>query len=123
MAKTKTILIIEDEENLVELLKYRLEANGYKVESALDGVSGLDKVKKLHPSLVILDIMLPKMHGYDVCRLMGEDKKIKKIPIIILSAHARARELEGMRNCGADSFIEKPFEPSELLDEIERLLK
>lgn len=119
----KTILIVEDEQNLVELLKFRLEANGYKVETAFDGVEGLSKIDKLKPDLVILDIMMPKMHGYEVCRRAKKDEKTKNIPIIILTARTQNRDMEQAKATGADFFISKPFEPADLLEEIKKLIK
>ena len=119
----KTILLIEDEENLVELLKFRLEANGYSVETASDGEDGLKKINKLKPDLVILDVMMPKMHGYDVCRLSKENAQTKTIPVIILTAHIQAKDTEKAKECRADAFVAKPFEPVELLEKIRKLLK
>lgn len=119
---SKTILIVEDEQNLVELLKYRLEANEYKVETAFDGEEGLKKIKKVNPDLVILDIMMPKMHGYDVCRLAKEDKKTKNIPIIILTARAQNKDITEAMDCGADAFLSKPFEPAVLLKKVKELI-
>ena len=118
----KTVLVIEDEENLVELLKYRLEANDYNVESALDGEEGLEKIIKLKPDLVILDIMMPKMHGYEVCRLAKNNKATKDIPIIILTARTQIKDMNDAKKCGANAFISKPFEPAELLNEIKKLI-
>lgn len=119
----KTILIVEDEQNLVELLKFRLEANGYHVETAFDGEEGLSKIEKLKPDIVILDIMMPRMHGYDVCRKAKENTGTKDIPIIMLTARTQKKDEEQAKACGADSFIAKPFEPAELMAEIEKLLK
>jgi len=116
----KTILIVEDEEHLVELLSYRLEANGYKVETAFDGKTGLKKIYELRPDLVILDIMMPVMHGYEVCEKVRNDKKISKIPIIMLTARIQQSDMERAKQCGADSFVTKPFEPEDLLEEIKK---
>lgn len=120
---SKTILIVEDEENLVELLRFRLEANGYRVDNALDGKSGLAKIKKLRPDLVILDIMLPKMHGYDVCKASKSDPSTREIPIIVLTARTQDKDLARAKACGADAMVKKPFEPKILLDEIAKLIR
>lgn len=120
---SKTILIIEDEQQLVELLRFRLEANGYQVEAAFDGQEGMEKINKLKPDLVILDVMMPKLHGYEVCRLAKENKETKDIPIVILTARAQEKDIQEANNCKADVFITKPFEPAELLGEIGKLLK
>jgi DNA-binding response OmpR family regulator len=119
---SKTILIIEDEENLVELLRFRLEANNYRVEAALDGKEGWEKIKALKPDLVILDVMLPKVHGYEVCQICKKDKATKDIPIIMLTARAQAKDMDEAKKAGADAWVTKPFEPSELLAEIKKLI-
>ncbi len=119
----KTILIVEDEVNLVELLKFRLESKGYNVETAFDGEDGLDKIGKVRPDLIILDIMMPKIDGYEVCRRLKADQKTKDIPIIILTARTQNKDMDQAQAVGADSFITKPFEPTDLLKEIEKLLK
>ncbi len=120
---SKTILIVEDEKQLVELLRYRLEANGYKVETAYDGQEGLQKIMQVKPDLVVLDIMMPKMHGYEVCRLSKENDATKSIPIIMLTAHTQEKDIEDAKKYGADSFVTKPFDPKMLLGEISKLLK
>ncbi|NQT90480.1 MAG: response regulator [Candidatus Omnitrophica bacterium] len=119
----KKVLLIEDEESLVELLKFRLEASGYGIETALDGEEGINKIKELKPDLVILDITMPKMHGYDVCRLAKANEETRDIPIIMLTAHAQKKDIEEAMESGADTFISKPFEPKDLLEKIEKLLK
>lgn len=119
----KKILIVEDEENLVELLRFRLEANGYKVETAYNGEEGLEKIKKIKPDIVVLDVMMPKMHGYEVCKLAKKNEATRNIPIIMLTAHTQTRDIDEAEKCGADCFVSKPFEPSQLLEEIKRLLK
>ncbi len=118
----KTILIVEDEEHLAELLSYRLEANGYKVEMAFNGESGLKKMRELKPDLVVLDIMMPVMHGYEVCEIAKADDTISKIPIIVLTARIQQSDFDRAKNCGADSFITKPFEPEALLREVEKYI-
>lgn len=118
----KTILIVEDEENLVELLKFRLESNGYNVDFALDGKAGLEKIRILKPDLVILDIMIPKMHGYEVLRLAKASGETKEIPILVLTARSQQRDRSKALMSGADAYIAKPFEPAELLDEVKKLV-
>lgn len=119
----KTILIVEDEQNLVELLKFRLEANGYHVEMAFDGEEGLKKIGTLKPDLVMLDIMMPKMHGYDVCKRAKANIDTKNIPIIMLTARTQKKDMEQAKTAGADGFVAKPFESEELLKEIGRLMR
>ena len=119
----KTILIIEDEMNLAELLKFRLEVNGYHVETSYDGHEGVNKIGTMKPDLVILDVMLPKMDGYEVIRRIKSDSNTKDIPIVVLTARSQNEDLERARNLGAGSVISKPFDPKKLLSEIEKLLK
>jgi len=121
MAK-KIILIIEDEIGMVEMLKLRLEANGYDVISALDGMAGLEKARKEKPDLIILDLMLPKMDGYKVCALLKKDTQYAKIPIILFTARAQESDKQMGKDVGADAYITKPFEPQVLLGKIKELL-
>lgn len=118
----KLVLIVEDEENLVELLRFRLESNGYDVDVAFDGSDGLRKIESLKPDIVLLDIMMPKMHGYDVCKAARANEATKDIPIIILTARTNENEAERAKEYGASGFISKPFEPDDLLKRIKELL-
>lgn len=118
----KKILIIDDETGLVEMLKMRLEANGYEVISAYDGQEGLEKAKSENPDLIILDLMLPKLDGYKVCRMLKFDDKYKKIPIIMFSARTQDADKKMGMEVGADDYVTKPFEPKDLLDRIKKLL-
>ncbi|MBU2044003.1 MAG: response regulator [Candidatus Omnitrophica bacterium] len=117
----KRILVVDDEQALVELVKMRLEANGYEVLSAFDGQEALDKARKEKPDLIILDLMLPKIDGYKVCRMLKFDEKYKKIPIILFTARAQESDKKMGQDVGADSYIVKPFEPKALLAKIKEL--
>ena len=119
----KRILVVDDEVDLVNLVKMRLEANGYEAVGAYDGQEGLDKAKKEKPDLVILDLMLPKMDGYKVCRMLKFDEKYKKIPIIMFTARAQESDKKMGEEVGADAYITKPFEPEVLLTKIKELLE
>jgi len=118
----KKILLVDDEKDLVETLAFRLEASNYEVVKAHDGQDGLDKARSVHPDLIILDLMLPKMDGYKVCRMLKFDEKFKKIPIIIFTARAQESDKKMGAEVGADAYITKPFEPKELLGKIKELL-
>ena len=122
MAK-KRILLVEDEKDLVETVTFRLEANNYDVITACDGQDGLDKAKKEKPDLIILDLMLPKIDGYKVCRALKTDEKYKSIPIILFTARIQKHDQKLGLDCGSDAYITKPFEPQMLLDKIRELLK
>ena len=111
----KKILIVDDEPNLVKLLESRLKANGYDVICAYDGQQGLDKVRKEKPDLVILDLMLPQLHGYEVCRILRSDPEHKDIPIVMLTASGKAQDIQEGLEVGANAYIAKPFQPNVLL--------
>jgi len=123
MDTKKRILIVDDEEDLVETVSFRLEANGYEVIKAYDGQEGLEKSKKENPGLIILDLMLPKMDGYKVCGLLKADARYNKIPIILFSARAQESDIKMGEDVGADAYMTKPFEPQVLLVKIKELLK
>jgi DNA-binding response OmpR family regulator len=117
-----TILIIEDEPDMLRAIKLRLESIGFKVETALDGLEGLQKVKTIVPDLVLLDIMLPKMDGFKVCNMIKFDKKYKNIPVIILSAKSAQKDFHTAKTVGADAYLTKPFTTADMLKKIKELL-
>ena len=121
MAKNK-ILIVDDETDLVETLKFRLEIAGFDVIAAFDGQEGLKKARTESPDLIILDLMLPKLDGYRVCRMLKFDEKYKGIPIILFSARVQASDIKMGEEQGADAYITKPFDPKTLLLKINELL-
>jgi len=122
MAK-KRILLVDDETALVDLMKIRLEANGYDVLTAGDGQLALDKARADIPDLIILDLMLPKIDGYQVCRQLKSDEKYKHIPVLMFSARAQEADKKNGEEAGADGYIVKPFDPPALLSKIKELLK
>ncbi len=119
----KKILVVDDEVDLVETLTFRLEANGYEVIKAHDGQAGLDMAKKEKPDLIILDLMLPRIDGYKVCRMLKFDEKYKKIPVILFTARAQESDKKMGQEVGAEAYITKPFDPQVLLTKIKELLK
>jgi len=119
----KKILIIEDETDIVDVVKIRLQAHEYEVLEAFDGKAGLDMARTKKPDLIILDIMLPKMDGYEVCRLLKEDKDYKDIPIVMLTAKTQDQDVRMAATSGADAYITKPFEAYILLDTVDKLLQ
>ena len=118
----KKILIVDDEPDLVEMLTLRLEANDYQVISASDGQEGLDKARTEKPDLIILDLMLPKIDGYKLCRMLKFDEKYKQIPIVLFTARAQESDIKIGEEVGADAYVTKPFEPDILLDKVAELL-
>ncbi len=121
--KKKRILIVEDQAVISNMLRMRLEANNYEVMTAADGQEGLEKAHKENPNLIILDIMLPKMNGYQVCQLLKADPKYKTIPIIISSGRTPQEIRKVSKEVGADAFVSKPFEAEELLSKMKDLLE
>jgi DNA-binding response OmpR family regulator len=117
----KKILVVDDEAQLVDMVKMRLEANGYDVITAYNGQEGLDKARRESPDLIILDLMLPKIDGYKVCRMLKFDEKYKNIPIILFTARAQQEDEKLGKEVGADAYITKPFEPQVLLEKIKQL--
>jgi len=117
------ILIVDDEIQLIKLVQMRLEAHGYEVIAANDGEEGLEKAKIEKPDLIILDVMMPKMDGYQVCRLLKTDALYTNIPIILFTGKAQDEFEEIGDKVGADAFIRKPFDSKVLLGKVEELLK
>ena len=119
---TQTILVVDDETELVQAMQIRLQQAGYGVLCAYDGQAALDKVHEENPDLVILDLMLPRIDGYEVCRMLKLDEKYKKIPVIMLTAKAQEPDEKLGHEAGADAYITKPFEHEAVLANIKELL-
>ena len=119
----KKILIADDNENIREALTYLLEDEGYSLSMAKDGAETLVKVREVHPDILFLDIMMPEINGYDVCRVIKNDPDLKNIYVIMLTAKGQVAEQERGRAAGADEYIVKPFSPMEILAKIKDILK
>jgi DNA-binding response OmpR family regulator len=120
----KRVLVVDDDRVIQQLLEVNLELEGYEVvATASDGQEALDKVAKLKPDIVILDIMMPKMDGMAVCRRLKADPETANIPVILLSARAQDMDIRDGLDIGANAYLTKPFDPVELLDVVGRLLK
>jgi DNA-binding response OmpR family regulator len=112
---SKQILAVDDQRHIARLVQYHLEHAGYKVEVAHDGVMALQKVRSLHPDLVILDVMMPGLDGFEVLRRMKENPETEQIPVIMLTARSEADDaLEGYDR-GAQWYLSKPIDPAELI--------
>jgi DNA-binding response OmpR family regulator len=118
----KKILIADDNENIREALTYLLEDEGYKLWLAKDGADTLRKVSEVQPDILFLDIMMPEINGYDVCRTIKNDPNLKKTYIIMLTAKGQVAEQERGKAVGADEYIVKPFSPMEILTRIKNVL-
>lgn len=119
----KKILVVEDSPTILCLVIDLLEYNGYKVVSANDGETGLSKMKEAKPDLVVLDIRLPGMDGYQVCCIAKSDPELKNIPIIFLTTSAQKREIEKAKEVGADGYVTKPYEGKGLVEEIDKFFR
>ena len=118
----KRILVVDDEPELCEALKIRIEVSGYEAILAGDGEEALKKVREMEPDLVILDIMLPKMSGFKVCRMIKFDPKFRKIPVIMLTVRTgKEDKLLGIQS-GAEEYITKPFSDDDLMARIKKHL-
>lgn len=118
-----SVLVVEDEKSIIELVRYNLEQAGYRVQTAEDGQKGLDLAKKNQPDLILLDLMLPKLDGLEVCKELKSHKNTMSIPIIFLTA--RGEEIDKILGLelGADDYITKPFSPRELLARIKAVMR
>lgn len=120
--KQPKILIIDDEVDLVETIRFPLELEGYQVLVAYQGEEGLQLARKENPDLIILDLMLPKIDGYKVCRFLKFDEKYKHIPIIMLTARSQEKDRLLGKETGADEYITKPFDLDDLLNKIKKYI-
>ena len=119
----KTILVIDDEQDVIDMLTLSLSKGGLKVRSATDGVTGLAKARQEQPALIVLDLMMPKMPGLEVCKLLKVDSLTQAIPIIMLTAKAEEIDRVLGLEVGADDYVTKPFSPRELLLRINAVLR
>ncbi|HNV85878.1 MAG TPA: response regulator [Candidatus Omnitrophota bacterium] len=122
MAK-ESVLIIEDDKNITELLKYNLEQDGYRVQFSARGDSGLEIARKSGPSLIVLDLMLPGLDGLEICRILKQNTKTAGIPIIMLTAKSEETDKIVGLELGADDYITKPFSPREFLARVKAVLR
>jgi len=116
----KKILIVEDEEHLLELESVLLTTKGYEVKGAMDGPSALELVASMKPDMILLDIMLPVMDGYEVCRQLKANDATRNIPVIMISAKKSKEDLVKGEQAGADWYITKPFKSVMVIEAIQR---
>jgi two-component system phosphate regulon response regulator PhoB len=122
MAKEK-ILIVEDEEDILELVRYNLAKEGYQVDGVMSGEDALQRVKGEEYNLLVLDLMLPGVDGLDVCRMLKRDPKTARLPVIMLTAKGEEADIVVGLELGADDYITKPFSPRVLIARIKAVLR
>jgi DNA-binding response OmpR family regulator len=120
--KTATILVVDDEPDLVITIKNRLEWNKFKVETAADGAEGLEKAESVNPDLILLDCNMPVMSGLDMLQLLRQKRNFKKIPVIMLTAVSETYDIDTASILGVEGYITKPFNFTELLEKISDIL-
>jgi DNA-binding response OmpR family regulator len=116
------ILVVEDEAALAKVLKMRLEIEGFEVRTAGDGAEGMEMIGQQRPDLVVVDLMMPVMDGYEMTRAIKSEPKLASIPVLVLSALKQEREMERLRKLGANAFLPKPYDSRELTAKIRELL-
>lgn len=119
----KHLLIVEDETEILSFISDYLKEKGYTVSIARDGLDGLNKARHHSPDLIVLDVNLPKMNGFQVCRLLKYDQSYSHIPIILWTWKEEDKDRETGMSSGADAYIPKPFSLPELIEKIESLLQ
>jgi two-component system alkaline phosphatase synthesis response regulator PhoP len=119
----KRILIIEDDRDIVELVRYNLEQEGFQVTAVGDGSSGLAQIRKSPPDLLLLDLMLPKLSGLEICKAVRRDQNLNRLPILMLTARGDESDRVVGLELGADDYVTKPFSPRELVARIKALLR
>ena len=119
----KRILLIEDDRDIVELVRYNLEREGFQVSAATDGASGLAQIRKTPPDILLLDLMLPKLSGLDICKEVRRDTSLNRLPILMLTARGEEADRVVGLEMGADDYVTKPFSPRELGARVKALLR
>jgi two-component system, OmpR family, alkaline phosphatase synthesis response regulator PhoP len=117
------VLIVDDNPQILELLEAYLEPLDVRVRLAADGEAALAAVEREAPDLILLDIMMPKRSGFEVCRLLKDDPRYRDIPIIMVTALNELGDMERAKECGGDDFVSKPVNKIELLARVQNLLK
>ncbi|MFV2082102.1 MAG: response regulator transcription factor [bacterium] len=118
----KTVLVVEDKASLTQMLQFLFLSRGLDVEIAYDGVEAMEKVSTLRPNLILLDIMMPKMDGFEVLEKLKESPDTAGIPVIMLTARKSREDMQRARELGAVEYITKPFKAVEVVDKVLRHL-
>lgn len=117
------ILVVEDEEDVLELVRYNLGKNGYKVETAMSGEEALQKAMRINPDLILLDLMLPTVDGLEVCRKVKNDPRTQHVPVVMLTAKGEEADIVTGLEMGADDYVTKPFSPRVLMARVKAVLR
>ena len=116
------VLVADDEDDILELIVFRLENSGYTVIAAHDGAEALELARSSKPDLAVLDVMIPKMDGFELVRRLREDEATTRMPIILLTARTQEADVQHGFDAGADDYIRKPFSPEELRSRVQAIL-
>lgn len=119
---TPTILVADDEEDLRELVSYRLSRSGYEVVEAVDGQEALELATERTPDLMVLDVMMPRLDGYELTRRVREQDSLRSVPVILLTARSQETDVSRGFDVGADDYLKKPFNPDELVARVRAVL-
>ena len=119
---TPTILVADDEEDLRELVTYRLSRSGYNVIGAEDGQAAYELAAERTPDLMVLDVMMPKLDGYELTRRLRAEAALRSIPVILLTARSQESDIDRGFEVGADDYLKKPFNPDELVARVRAVL-
>ncbi|MCG7990161.1 MAG: response regulator [Candidatus Thiodiazotropha lotti] len=120
---SKKILIVDDEPNIVFSVEFLMKRSGYEVSTAVDGEQAIQSLAEEVPDLMILDVMMPRKNGFEVCAEVRNDQRFADLPILMLSAKGRDAEIKKGLSLGADAYITKPFSTYELVEKVDQLLK
>ena len=119
----KNIVVIEDDKDVIDVVRYFLEKEDYRVHVAQDGLSGIELALRVVPSLILLDLMLPKMNGLEVCKKLRSDGRLSNVPIIMVTAKGEVTDKIRGLEIGADDYVTKPFSPHELVARVKANLR
>ena len=121
--KRRRVICIEDEQEIIDLIKLILERKGFEVVGAVGGREGLSAVRREKPDLILLDLMMPEVDGWEVYRRMKADPELRRIPVVVVTAKAQSIDkVLGLHIAKVDDYVTKPFSPNDLLESIERVL-
>lgn len=119
---TARILVADNDEDILALVAFRLERLGHEVILAHDGAEALERIRRELPDLCVLDVMMPRLTGFEVTRRLRQDPATRAIPVILLTARVREADVEHGLQAGADAYVRKPFSPKELREQVDALL-